>query len=209
MKQIFPDLWQTKNEHPFPGVQSNAYLLTRDGGNILFYGTGAKDEIPHIQQLGGVSWHYLSHRHEAGPSLATIKEAFGSKLCCDKAELQAISKFCPVDLVFNIDTPRLDGLQIIPTPGHTSGSTCFVYQSPHGEKYLFTGDTLYPKEDSWGTLVFPSDGGSKAALKSTLEMLGELEPDVVIASAHQSSSAFTLITGTEWRAIAQQAAAKL
>jgi hydroxyacylglutathione hydrolase len=209
MKQIFPDLWQSQDEHPFWGVKSNAYLLTREDGNILFYGTGITDEIAPIQQLGGMSWHYLSHRHEAGPALTTFKEQFQSKLCSDHREAPAISAYCPVDLTFDMAETRQNGLQIISSPGHTSGSTCFLYQSPHGKKYLFTGDTLSPKGRSWGALVFPSDGGNKSVLKNTLEMLGEWEPDIVIASAHQGKSAITEVTGTQWRAIAQQAAAGL
>lgn len=43
MRQIYPDLWQTSTEHPlseFPHTTSNAYLLVRDAGNVLFYCTG-------------------------------------------------------------------------------------------------------------------------------------------------------------------------
>jgi glyoxylase-like metal-dependent hydrolase (beta-lactamase superfamily II) len=209
MKQIFPDLWQTETEHPFWGVKSNAYLLIRDAGNILFYGTGVTEEISHIQQLGGMAWHFLSHRHEAGRTLVTLKETFGSKLCCDKAEVQAIETYCPVDLTFDMGEAIQDALEIIPSPGHTSGSTCFLYHSPQGKKYLFTGDTLYPKGRSWGTLVFTADGGNKAILKNTLEMLGKLEPDYVIASAHQGRSAITEVSAGKWHVIAQQAADKL
>ena len=55
MKQIFPDLWQTRAEHPFAGVTSHAYLLVRDTGNILFYSSGLKDEYQHIRELGGIT----------------------------------------------------------------------------------------------------------------------------------------------------------
>lgn len=31
MKRLYPDLWQTRAEHPFgPTVATHAYLLTRD-----------------------------------------------------------------------------------------------------------------------------------------------------------------------------------
>lgn len=39
---------------------------------------------------------------------------------------------------------------MIPTPGHSPGSTCFLVHSPTGQRYLFTGDTLYRSADgSW------------------------------------------------------------
>ena len=73
MQQLFPDLWQTQTEHPFRGVTSHAYLLTRPEGNILFYGTGVLEELELIKDLGGIVRQYLTHRDEAGPALASIK----------------------------------------------------------------------------------------------------------------------------------------
>ncbi len=60
MKQIFPDLWQTEVESPFPGLTTHAYLLTRKQGNVLFYNTGHVHEIDAMAELGGVDWHFLS-----------------------------------------------------------------------------------------------------------------------------------------------------
>ena len=78
MKQIYPDLWQTRAEHPFFGVTSHAYLLSRDTGNVLLYSTGLPEEYEHIQKLGGITHQYLSHSDEAGPALAEIKKQFVS-----------------------------------------------------------------------------------------------------------------------------------
>jgi hydroxyacylglutathione hydrolase len=80
MKQIYPDLWQTGAEHPFPGLTTHAYLLVRDAGNVLFYSFGRKEEYQHIQELNGITHQYLSHRDEARPALSNIKSLFGSKL---------------------------------------------------------------------------------------------------------------------------------
>ena len=53
MEQIYPDLWQTRAEHPFPSVTSHAYLLVRDNGNILFYSSGLREEYQHIFNVQG------------------------------------------------------------------------------------------------------------------------------------------------------------
>ncbi|MGD9615896.1 MAG: hypothetical protein AB7H90_10860 [Alphaproteobacteria bacterium] len=53
MKKIYPDLWQTRAEHPFQGVTTHAYLLVRDAGNILLYSSGLPEEHQHIRELGG------------------------------------------------------------------------------------------------------------------------------------------------------------
>lgn len=68
MKQIYPDLWQTKPERPFgaAGPITHAYLLIKPTGNALFYSSGRAEEYTEIKQLGGAVRQYLSHRDEVG-----------------------------------------------------------------------------------------------------------------------------------------------
>src|SRR6516164_3144235 len=180
MKQIFPDLWQTRAEHPFAGVTSHAYLLVRDTGNILFYSSGLKDEFQHIRELGGITHQYLSHRDEAGPALAEIKELFGSKLCCHRLEEPSVSKVTSVDCLFDKREALLKDIEVIPTPGHTDGSVCFLVRSVHGKTYLFTG-------------------GSKSDLKSSLMLLRDLGPDAVLSSASVGPLAFKEVSAEGWQ----------
>ena len=209
MQQLFPDLWQTQTEHPFHGVTSHAYLLTRREGNILFYGTGVLEELQLIKDLGGIVRQYLTHRDEAGPALATIKQTFGSALCCHKLEVKAVKSYCLVDVTFDARETHLGNIEVIPTPGHTSGSTCFMYRSPYGKTYLFTGDSLFPKGQSWGTLVWPSSGGRKSSLRASLGLLRELDPDVVIASACQGPTPVSVTSADQWHAIVDGAIERL
>jgi len=199
MKQIFPDLWQTRAEHPFAGVTSHAYLLVRDTGNILFYSSGLKDEYQHIRELGGITHQYLSHRDEAGPALAEIKELFGSKLCCHRLEEPSISKVTSVDCLFDKREALLKDIEVIPTPGHTDGSVCFLVRSVHGKTYLFTGDTIYLENGVWDTRVNGYAGGSKSDLKSSLMLLRDLGPDVVLSSASVGPLAFKEVSAEEWQ----------
>ena len=199
MKQIFPDLWQTRAEHPFAGVTSHAYLLVRDTGNILFYSSGLKDEYQHIRELGGITHQYLSHRDEAGPALAEIKELFGSKLCCHRLEEPSISKVTSVDCLFDKRGALLKDIEVIPTPGHTDGSVCFLVRSVHGKTYLFTGDTIYLENGVWDTRVNGYAGGSKSDLKSSLMLLRDLGPDVVLPSASVGPLAFKEVSAEEWQ----------
>lgn len=209
MKQIFPDLWQTQTEHPFPGVTSHAYLLTRPDGNILFYGTGVAAELQAMRELGGISRQYLSHRDEAGPALVNIKQAFGSALCCHALEVEAIQPYCPVDVIFEAHETHLGDIEVMPTPGHTAGSTSFVYRSPHGKTYLFTGDEIFPEGPSWGTRVESFRGGHKSDLKRSLGRLRDLAPDVVISSAAVGRSPVQTMSANEWQAIVDATTARL
>jgi hydroxyacylglutathione hydrolase len=204
MKQIYPDLWQTNPEHPFPNLNTHAYLLVRNAGNVLFYSSGHSDEHRHIQQLGGITRQYVSHRDEAGPALVRIKQIFGSELCCHQLEEKVVSKACPVDLTFQAREIHLGDIEVMPTPGHTDGSTCFLFRSPHGRTYLFTGDTIFPSDGSWETFVMPQAGGSKSDLINSLTLLHSLKPDVVISSASVGRIPFKEVFPGEWQEVVDQ-----
>lgn len=201
MKQLYPDLWQTTAEHPFPGLTTHAYLYLRPGGNVLFYGSGLPEDHQRIRGLGGITRQYLSHRDEAGPPLVRIREMFDSMLCCHRLEQAAVSKACPVDLTFESASTHLGNIDVMPTPGHTDGSTSFLVTSPLGRRYLFTGDTVFPSNGSWETFVMPDAGGSKTDLVNSLKLLGRLEPDVVISSASVGAVAFKEMSPGEWRQV--------
>ena len=199
MKQIYPDLWQTRAEHPFPSVTSHAYLLVRDNDNILFYSSGVREEYQHIQALGGIAYQYLSHRDEVGAALAEIKELFGSKLCCHRLEEPAARRVTPVDCLFDKRESRLGNIEVVPTPGHTDGSVCFLVRSAHEKTYLFTGDTLYMNNGAWETRTNGYAGGSKSDLKNSLMLLRDLGRAVVISSASIGAVPFKEVSAEEWR----------
>jgi len=199
MKQIYPDLWQTSAEHPFPNVTSHAYLLVRDNDNILFYSSGVQEEYQHIQALGGIAYQCLSHRDEVGAALAEIKELFGSKLCCHRLEEPAVRKVTPVDCLFDKRESRLGNIEVIPTPGHTDGSVCFLVRSDDGKTYLFTGDTIYMNNGAWETRINGYAGGLKSDLKNSLMLLRDLGPAVVISSASIGAVPFKEVSAKEWR----------
>ncbi len=202
MRQIFDDLWQTKLEIPFGNLHAHAYFLQREEGNALIYNTGHADEIDHVAALGGINYQYLSHRHEAGDSLRRIRERFGSKLCCHAEEKPAVLPSSEVDITFSGDVTQHLGLEVFHTPGHTSGSVSFLYHSPYGGAYLFTGDTLFRSKRGWETLVISSDGGSTGALLESLESYRALSPDVVLWSASNSGDlTYVEPTEVEWKEI--------
>ena len=201
MRQLYPDLWQTEAEHPFPGVTSHAYLLTKDQGNVLFYSSGVTRDYDAMESLGGLAWQYLSHRDEAGPPLAEIKRRFGSQLCCHRLEEKAISRFVAVDCLFDEREVVLENIEVIPTPGHTDGSVCFLVTSEQGGRYLFTGDTIYMNHGTWEVRINRLSWSARSAIKRSLLLLRDLEPTVVISSASQGDSAYKEVTADEWRSI--------
>jgi hydroxyacylglutathione hydrolase len=201
MHQIRPDLWETESFSPFEGLNTHAYLLTRPDGNVLFYNTGHVDELDEIERLGGVAWQYLSHEDELGDTLNTIAERFGSRLVGHRAEQASWSKVRAPDQVYDRREIHLDNIEVIPTPGHSPGSTCFQVASPTGQSYLFTGDTLFLGDDNrWraGFIQGVHEEQDKPVLAASLRLLRTLNPDLVLGSAYTGDKGFEEVSDGSW-----------
>jgi glyoxylase-like metal-dependent hydrolase (beta-lactamase superfamily II) len=207
MRQLFADLWQTEPTYPFgPDVSTHAYLWLRAGGNVFFYNTGRPDELDAIERQGGVAWQYLSHRDEVAPSLAIIHRRFGARLCCHALEAPAVARVQAPDVCFDGPHSPLPGLHVLPTPGHTPGSSCFRVQAAGGLTYLFTGDTLFPDSAGWGTYVAAAE---RATLRQSLDLLRSPAPDVVLSSAARDPDGYRRLRGADWERILDHAIGNL
>jgi hydroxyacylglutathione hydrolase len=210
MTQIRDDLWQTRTESPFPGLTTHAYLWRGPNGNILFYSPATDADFGAFEELGGVSAQYLSHLDEAGPMLARVADRFGSRLHAPAAEMDAIGRHAHVDTPVgarrHVDE---NGVDAIPTPGHSEGSTCYLVPGSDGETYLFTGDTMFPTGDgTWSTFLVPGRGGA-AALRSSLELLATVRPDIVISSAFGGDTAIETLGNGRWQKCIAEALASV
>jgi hydroxyacylglutathione hydrolase len=194
MTQIRDDLWETRTDSPLPGLTTHAYLWRRPTGNVLFYSPATDADFDTIDGLGGVAAQYLSHLDEAGPNLARIAERFGRRLHAPAAEVEAIGKHGHIDVPVE-PLRAVDGndVEILPTPGHSPGSTCYLVTGIDGAKYLFTGDTMFPTGDgSWATFVVPGRGDA-AAMRDSLKLLATVTPNLVISSAYAGETAIEII----------------
>jgi hydroxyacylglutathione hydrolase len=201
MRQVQPDVWETEAENPAPGLTTHAYLLVRDDGNVLFYNTGHRHEIDRMAELGGVACQYLSHRDELGDTIRLIRERFGARLGGHAREAADFARVRAPDIVFDRREMHLGNVEVIPTPGHSPGSTCFLVHSPLGKRYLFTGDTLYLGEDgAWKAGFIPgyNSPGDRETLAESLRLLRKLEPHVVFSSAFGGSAGFQEIAPGDW-----------
>jgi hydroxyacylglutathione hydrolase len=194
MKQIRPDLWETRSHSPFPGLNTHAYLWTpAHGENVMFYSPGTDDDLGTVADLGGVARQYLSHRDEAGPMLATIAARFGARLHAPAAEVDDISRFAPVHVP--LEKRHVDdlGIEVIPSPGHTPGSTSYLVPGIGGASYLFTGDTMFTLSDgAWAAGYIPPISDADRLAATLRDVLRPLTPDVVISSAYQGDAVHRL-----------------
>ncbi len=89
--------------------------------------------------------------------------------------------FVPADFTFEKEGKyKVDNYEfyVIPTPGHTKGSVCYVF-----DDIMFSGDTLF--RGSIGTTDF---GGSDEDMDSTLRMLYNLPGDYVVYPGHEGDT---------------------
>lgn len=198
MRPIRADLWETRVDSPFPGLTTHAYLWTGGpDGNVLFYGTQTDADFDELDGLGGVAHQYLSHRDEAGPLLKRVRERFGARLHAPVAELVEIGQHAHVDVALASRHIDGNGIEVIPTPGHSPGSTCYLVPGVNGQRYLFTGDTIFLGADgNWAAGYIPpiSDAGP---LDVSLQVLAQLKPDLVISSAFPSEAGVH-VPGRTW-----------
>lgn len=199
MKHVLRDLWETRTDSPFPGLTTHAYLWTP--ANVLFYSPATDAEFDELAGLGGVRDQYLSHRDEAGPMLKSIAGRFGSTLHAPKDDIPDIRAHAHVDVPVSGRHTDYNGVEIIPSPGHSPGSVCYLVSGAEGQ-YLFTGDTLVRNAQGqwWAGYIEgfhqPRDAETIAA---SLRVLADLTPDYVISSAFQGDSAVTRINPGHWR----------
>ena len=180
MRQIRPDLWQTRTDTPFPGLTTHACLWTGPERNVLFYCPATDADFDTIEKLGGVDDQYLSHQDEAGPMLARI------------------GRHAHIDVPLADRHVDSNGVEVVPTPGHSPGSTCYLVPGAQGETYLFTGDTTFVGDDGTWTTYLVRGVSDPAALKSSLELLGTLHPDIVITSAFRGQTAVHPLGARRW-----------
>lgn len=98
-------------------------------------------------------------------------------------DLQAVSKQCRVNpsqltplkdlFILEVQGKRIQALH---TPGHTSGSFCFLVES----RFLFTGDTLFI--GSCGRIDLPESNPNH--MLESLKKLSSLDPNILVLPGH-------------------------
>jgi glyoxylase-like metal-dependent hydrolase (beta-lactamase superfamily II)/ferredoxin len=112
-----------------------SYLIQRPEGNVLMDSPRAAEPLmKNLETLGGVAMLLLSHRDDVADHAA-----YRARFACERIMHRADGMKGPERLVEgDAPIPLAKDLLLIPTPGHTAGSVCLLYQD-----FLFTGDHLW------------------------------------------------------------------
>jgi hypothetical protein len=151
---------------PFaPALQIRSFVLERPAGNLLVYST--------TTATGDVWRQYLGHGHEAGFASPAVK----APLFVHAADRAEAEENVPVRASFSRRHMLDDDFEVIPIPGHTPGSTAYLWDSGD-HRMLFTADTIMLRDGDWRAAVLPSS--DRTAYLDSLALLRELDFDVLV-----------------------------
>ena len=182
----------------------NCYMMVSDAGNAALIDApcGGEAILRAIAESGAkLQKILLTHGHcDHIESLTLIAEKTGAQVyihSADEAKLhddylnlsdyfaeyydEPVTHYRGANTVSDGDIITLDevSFRVMHTPGHTSGSVCYL-----ADEVMFSGDTLFKR--SGGRTDIPD--GDTAALMKSLKMLDEMTEDYALLSGHGEAS---------------------
>ena len=154
------------------GVVVRSFVLEREQGNVIVYHSpGITAAARDILAIGRPDRILVNHWHEAmfdAPDLDT--PIFVHQDDREKTNL-------PVTGTFSKREKIDDDLEVIPTPGHTRGTTMFLWDN--GEhRLLFPGDTIWVQGGKWKAVLLAER--DREAYLASLSLLMELDFDLLV-----------------------------
>jgi glyoxylase-like metal-dependent hydrolase (beta-lactamase superfamily II) len=181
------------------GFGANTYIITTDDKTAIVIDPAQPRIEEELLKRGLQATHVLlTHCHFDHVAGVSALQQAGAKVLCSDQEKPLIGTEADVFSLFGaprepfaytVDETLRDGeertlcgihFKTLVTPGHTAGSSCYLFTDEAGEKCLFTGDTLFA--NSIGRTDFPT--GSIAQMRESLRRLANLEGDMPIYAGH-------------------------
>ncbi len=179
------------------GFGANTYVITKDGKNAIVVDPAQPRVEGELIKRGLQASHVLlTHCHFDHVGGVLPLQQSGARVYCSAQEKPLVgtetdlaAHFGAPMAAYRVDETFTDGeektlcgisVKMLLTPGHTSGSCCYLVTDDEGGRYLFTGDTLFM--DSVGRTDFPT--GSIAQMRASLKKLCALEGDCPVYAGH-------------------------
>ncbi|GAB3458448.1 MBL fold metallo-hydrolase [Streptomonospora sediminis] len=169
-------------------VLLRSFLLERPSGNVLVYNSpGLTTDADAINGLGGAARLLINHEHEAmygDPGLDAAVYVHERDNAATARSMHVSGTFAGRHLLD-------DDLEAIPTPGHTAGTTCYLWDSDT-HRFLFTGDFIWIEDGQWKAVVL--DPNLRQDYLDSLALVRDLDFDVLVpwgATEHDTCFAMT------------------
>ncbi len=155
-------------------VLLRSYVLERPQGNMIVYNSpGVSEAAAAILDRGRPARLLINHAHEAmyrQPAL-DVPVWVHTK---DRAET---ARSIRIAGTFDKRQMIADDLEVIPTPGHTAGTTSYLWDNGT-HRFLFTGDFIWIEDAEWKAVVL--DPRSRSDYVASLQRVREIEFDVLV-----------------------------
>ncbi len=154
------------------GVVVRSFLLEREHGNVIIYNSpGITAAAQEIRDKGRPTRLLVNHWHEAMYSAPDLEvPIFVHELDREQTKL-------PISGTFSKREKFDDDLAVIPTPGHTAGTTMFLWDSGD-HRLLFPGDSIWVQGGEWKAVLL--EQGAREAYLASLSLVMELVFDFLI-----------------------------
>lgn len=140
---------------------------------VVHNSPGLSSAATHIRDLGGVSRLLVNHGHEAmygEPDLDV-------PVFVHERDRDETARSMRVAGVFTGRQMIEADLEVIPTPGHTAGTTCYLWDDGV-HRFLFTGDFIWIEDGQWRAVVL--DPRLRSDYLDSLALVRELDFDVLV-----------------------------
>ncbi|MUK00625.1 MBL fold metallo-hydrolase [Vibrio cholerae] len=149
-------------------------MLQRPQGNLIVYNSpGINDASADIRALGAPTRLLINHSHESmyGQPELDVPLWIHTK---DHAEVAGSMN---ITGTFDKRTIIDDDLAVIPTPGHTSGTTSYLWDNGT-HRVLFTGDFIWIENGEWKAVLLSPE--SRHEYLDSLALVRDLDFDVLV-----------------------------
>ena len=155
-------------------VLLRSYVLARPQGNLIVYNSpGVSASAAAIRALGAPARLLVNHGHESmyGQPDLDVPIWVHRK---DRSEVAT-----SLDVTGTFDGPGMidDDLEVIPTPGHTAGTTSYLWDNGT-RRFLFTGDFIWIENGEWKAVVLSP--GLRRDYLDSLALVRDLRFDVLV-----------------------------
>ena len=151
-----------------------SYVLERPQGNLIVYNSpGVSEAADAILALGVPSRLLINHGHESMYG----QPVFDVPVWAHRDDRSEVARSIDTAGYFEGHQMIDDDLEVIPTPGHTPGTTSYLWDNG-SRRFLFTGDFIWIENGEWKAVVL------SPALRSdyldSLALVRDLDFDVLV-----------------------------